>query len=484
MSMKETVLSGVWDSGLAGTLIAFQILGFLLAGRVLLGNRSTQGTIAWAMSLLLLPVLAVPLYLIFGRNRLPAYVEARRQVDDQFDREHPAQTQHPDGHVADPVRATNKWNILESLAKHPLKDGNALNLHFDGQSTFDDIREGLQRAQSYILFQFFIFRDDALGRSVIEILKERAQAGVQVFFLVDAIGSRQLRRDLFQELMDSGIQTGIFQPGRNLRGRLRLNFRNHRKIVVVDGREAWIGGNNVGIEYLGQNPRFGSWRDTHAHLKGPTVNPIQLTFMEDWYWVTRKRLHLNWQAAEIQPQNTRALCLATGPADSDEACTLAYVHMINQARHRLWIHTPYFVPSEEVIVALQLAALRGVDVRVLLPGKFDKLLVWLSSYYFSSLKRLNGVQFYRYNTGFFHSKLLLVDDELISVGTVNFDNRSFHINFEITLIVEDLQLAETCHQQMLQDFHNATLDPIDPLEHKPLLFKIAARAARLLSPLL
>jgi cardiolipin synthase len=482
--MKEIMLHGLWEPGLAGIIITFQLAGIGLSGRVLLGNRSTQGTIAWVLSLLLLPLVAVPLYLVFGRNRLPAYVDARRRVDQQFDLENAAPIEHPEGIPQQQAGDPHLLALLQSLAKHPISEGNSIEFFFDGQSAYRSLLNGIASAEHYILFQFFIFRPDSAGREFIELLKQKARLGVRVYFLVDAIGSRHLSRRFFADLNKSGIATGVFKPGRTLRGRLRLNFRNHRKIVVVDGKTAWVGGNNIGQEYLGHDLRFGPWRDTHVQLKGPAVNPVQLTFMEDWFWVNRDMLQLNWKAAQPQIANTPVVCLSTGPADTEEACTLAYVHLINQAKKRLWIHSPYFVPSEEIIVALQLAALRGVDVRILLPGKFDKWLVWLCSFYFSSLSRLNRVRFYRFREGFFHSKLLLVDDQCLSVGTVNFDNRSFSINFEISLIVSDLHSTQTCAQQMEKDFARADLDPVDPLAHKSLIFNLAARAARLLSPLL
>lgn len=482
--MESTILDSLWNHGWAAVLLLFQMSGLILAGRVLLSDRSTQGTIAWVLSLILLPVAAVPVYVLFGRNRLSSYIRARRRVDQQFERHHTADPAHPEGAVDETHRAFARWQILEDLAKVPLSRGNSARYYFRGPETFASILEGLQRARHYILFQFFIFRDDEGGRPFVELLKQKAKDGLQVYFLVDAIGSRQLNRAFYRELEEAGVHTGVFLPGRTLRGRLRLNFRNHRKVVVVDGMEAWLGGNNIGIEYTGKSPAFGPWRDTHVHVKGPAVNAIQLTFLEDWFWVTRTMPVLDWDAASAQPENAHLLCLATGPADAGDNCTLAYVHMINQAQHRLWIQSPYFVPSEEVIVALQLATLRGVDVRVLLPGKFDKWLAWISSFYFSSLSRLDKVRFFRYKTGFFHSKMLLVDDELVSVGSVNFDNRSFRINFEITLIVHDADLVSQCRIQMAKDFELAVEDPVDPLATRSLPFRLAAHAVRLLSPLL
>jgi cardiolipin synthase len=483
-TMDGAFWESIWSIGLAWLLLLIQIAGFVLAGRVIMGDRSTHGTIAWALSLVLLPLVAVPAFVLFGRNRLGSYIKSRRRVDDDFNRRQQIEAQHPEGAVESDEETFKQWKILEGLTKVPLSRGNGLSFQFTGREAFDSILDGLERATEYILFQFFIFRDDTEGRRFIEALKRKAREGVRVYFMVDAIGSRQLNPLFYRDLEEAGVRTGVFLPGRTLRGRLRLNFRNHRKVVIVDGTEAWIGGNNIGLEYVGQNPKFGHWRDTHVHVRGPVVNAIQLAFLEDWFWVNREMPDLHWKAAQAQPADIRALCLATGPADSGDNCTLAHVHMINQARHRLWIHSPYFVPSEEVIIALQLATMRGVDVRILLPGKFDKWLPWISSFYFSSSVRLRQVRFYRYKTGFFHSKLLLVDDELVSVGTVNFDNRSFRINFEMTLIIEDRRIAEECRHQMERDFEEAIEDPEDPLASKSFAFRLAAHTVRLLAPLL
>jgi len=482
--MNIGYLDGMWEFAIGFLLLAAQLSGLVLAGRVIMSDRSTQGIIAWVLSLVLLPLMAVPIYLIFGRNRLGSYIRARRLVIEEFERMHPDDPEHPHRSLDEADKPTPLMKILEDLAKLPLSTGNSSRFMFSGRETFDSIQEGIRDAKEYILFQFFIFRNDTEGKKFIKLLKAKALSGVRVYFLVDAIGSQNLDRAFFKDLRKAGIFTGIFSPGRSLKGRLRLNFRNHRKVVIVDGRDGWIGGHNVGIEYVGADKKFGAWRDTHVHVAGPIVNAMQLAFLEDWYWVNRCMLDLHWDVATPQKDNVHALCLATGPTDPDDPCTLAYVHMINQATHRLWIQSPYFVPSSEVIVALQLATLRGVDVRVLIPAAIDHRLVWLSSYYFSSLPQLKKVRFFRYNIGFFHSKMLLVDNDLVSVGTVNFDNRSFRINFEITLIIQEADAISTCRNQMEEDFSNSTEDPADPLALRNPVFRLAARSARLLSPIL
>ena len=489
--MNEAFWVGLVDWGLATLLILIQLVGLILAGRVVLGNRSTEGTVAWVLSLILLPLVAVPLYLFFGRNRLDSYIRSRRIVEEQFARTH-RKKETPlhdreggnEGEGEDRSGYESGWRILEDLTKTKVRGGHAVNLLFSGRATYDALVEGIREGAEYILFQFFIFRLDAEGQRFAELLKAKAAAGVRVYFLVDAIGSRSLPEAFFREMEDAGVEVGIFLPGRTLKGRLRLNFRNHRKIVVVDGRKAWIGGHNIGREYVGGEERFGLWRDTHAAIEGPVVDQIQLAFLEDWFWVTRRMPELNWEKSLPAEGDARALCLSTGPTDPDETCTLAFVNLINQARRRLWIHSPYFVPGNEIIFALQLAALRGVDVRILLPGRPDHRLVWLSSFYFSALPELNRVRFFRYKPGFFHSKMLLVDNDRLTVGTVNFDNRSFRINFEITLVLQDPETIAAAEQQMRADFALSVEDPVDPLATRSLVFRLAARAARLLSPVL
>jgi cardiolipin synthase len=483
-SMEPSILQSIWSVGIAALLVLFQLAGLFLAGRVILSNRSTHGTIAWAMSLVMFPVLSVPLYLVFGRNRLASYIEARRRIDRDFMRSHPIHPGTQSDAFAKADDESEQWKILVDLAQVPLTSGNSVDLYFSGRETFDSIYEGMERAKEYILFQFFIFRIDAEGRRFVDLMKQKVKEGVRVYFLIDAIGSKGLPRRFFRELKEAGIEYGRFSPGRPLRNRLRLNFRNHRKIVIVDGMEAWLGGHNVGIEYVGDDQRVGPWRDTHLRVSGPAVNAIQLAFLEDWFWVMRSKPQLNWDVALSDAGPVKALCLATGPTDQEDTCTLAFVHMINQAKHRLWIHSPYFVPGEEVIIALQLATLRGVDVRILLPSQRDHHMVWISSYYFSALPQLNQVRFFRYHPGFFHSKMMLVDDDLLAAGTVNFDNRSFRINFEITLLMQDPDIIRIGREQMEMDFAQSKEDPVDPLAIRSLPFRLAARTVRLLSPLL
>ncbi len=296
------------------------------------------------------------------------------------------------------------------------------------------------------------------------------------------MGSRKLPRDFFGELCAAGARVVPFRTTRGKGNRFQINFRNHRKLLVVDGRLALTGGLNVGVEYNGEDPRYGHWRDTHAQVTGPAVEALQMPFIEDWHWATSETLDLSWPPLSTAGGAMTALVLATGPADDLDVCSLAFLQLINSARRRLWLASPYFVPDPAVLSALQLAALRGVEVRIMLPDKPDNLLPFLTSFsYYEALARA-GIALYRYTAGFLHQKVMLVDDSLASVGSINVDYRSFHLNFELALLVANEAFAGEVAAMLTDDFANCRL--VDYVEYtgRSWRFKTAVRIARLLSP--
>jgi cardiolipin synthase A/B len=283
-------------------------------------------------------------------------------------------------------------------------------------------------------------------------------------------------------LRDAGVECHSFGINRYWWSRLQLNFRNHRKIIVSDGETALIGGFNVGDEYLGKNPKFGIWRDTHLELRGPVVQAVQMVFLEDWFWAANHVPDLRW---ETQPEaaDQIAAIIPTGPADPADSWQLIVAEAANSARERLWIASPYFVPDEGVLTALQAAAIRGVDVRILIPERPDHLMVWLSafSYYENSLPY--GVRIFRYHLGFLHQKVMLIDRRLAAVGTANLDNRSFRLNFEITAFSTDKSFVREITEMLRGDFEQAREANIGDFTGRPFLFRAACRAARLFAPI-
>ncbi|HSM06605.1 MAG TPA: cardiolipin synthase, partial [Longimicrobiales bacterium] len=321
------------------------------------------------------------------------------------------------------------------------------------------------------------------GTEVQRRLIAKAREGVRVYFLYDEVGSHSLPDPYKEELRGAGVEVYDFHTQQGLWNRFQLNFRNHRKVVVVDGKQTWIGGHNVGDEYMGRDPKFGHWRDTHVRITGPAALAAQLSFVEDWYWATGRVPEVDWTPTPAPEGDVPALVIPTGPADEVETATLMFIHAINSARERVWIASPYFVPDEAVMAALHLAGLRGVDVRILIPDHPDHLLVYLAAYSYFDEASETGAEFYRYTDGFLHQKVVLIDDVSAAVGTANFDNRSFRLNFEITALVADSTFVGEVERMFEADFARSRRMEPGELDRKSFWFKLGVKLARLTSPI-
>lgn len=469
-----------WHGALAVT--AFYIVGILHVLHALMHVRTSQGTIAWVISLVTVPFIAIPLYWLLGRTRFSSHVGGRREKDvrlaelaaSMHDRLRELEVEIPEDDAFE--RAAR---LLGGL---PFTRGNKLRLLIDGERTFERIFEVIAAARSYLCVNFFIVKNDTLGARFQQALIERARAGVKVYFLFDEIGSHKLPRGFLRELREAGVECHSFGINRYWWSRLQLNFRNHRKIVVSDGGVALIGGFNVGDEYLGHHRKFGAWRDTHLELRGPVVQAVQMVFLEDWFWASNQVPDLHW-GTQPEAADQIAAIIPTGPADPADSWQLIVAEAANSARERLWVASPYFVPDEGVLTALQAAAIRGVDVRILIPERPDHLMVWLSafSYYENSLPF--GVRIFRYHRGFLHQKVMLIDQRLASVGTANLDNRSFRLNFEITAFSTDKSFVHEVTEMLGVDFDQAREANNGDFTGRPFLFRATCRAARLFAPI-
>jgi cardiolipin synthase len=464
--------------------LALHAVGAATAVHAVMKTRTSQGAIAWALALITLPYVTLPLYLLFGRDRFRGYIEARREEGLRIAhlRESMALASGKIGSL--PSSAPASYSVFNQLAHMPFVSGNEARLLIDGKATFEAIFAGIEAALHYILVQFFIVHDDQIGRELKARLIAKASQGIRVYFLYDEIGSRALPRSYVRDLRKAGVEARPFRTSRGPSFRFQINFRNHRKIVLVDGREAYVGGLNVGDEYLGRSRRFGPWRDTFASVSGPSVKAVQLSFVDDWHWSTGEVPDLEWSISADKPPGKAVLVLPTGPADELETCTLFFVHAIDAAQRRVWITSPYFVPDPEIVLALQLAALRGVDVRIILPGRPDHLIVYLAAFSYLKDTLPVGVKMYRYQDGFLHEKVLLVDDHLASVGTANLDTRSLRLQFEIALLFADRAFAEEVERMLESDFARSRPLLISEIEDRSLAFKVVVRIARLLAPLL
>jgi len=461
-----------------------ELAGILAAVHAVMNARTSQGAVAWAISLVTFPWLALVLYAIFGRNKFNGYVLLRSAKD--LDIHHYIDKIQSEAAAKNMLRADLSASevALTRLAGMPITGYNQSQLLIDGQATFGSIFEGLEAARQYILVQFFIVKDDVIGRKLQSKLIQKAGENVKVYFLYDEIGSHQLPESFLREMQTAGIVTSAFHTTKGKTNRFQLNFRNHRKIVVVDGKTAWVGGHNVGDEYLGRDPRVGPWRDTHLKVQGPIVPEIQSCFVEDWHWATSQIPELNWELQKSAGPGEEALMIASGPADHLETCGLMFVQVINDARERVWIASPYFVPDLQILSALKLAALRGVDVRILIPEKPDHRTVYLASFSFYQNTLPVGIKLYRYTAGFMHQKVFLVDSACAAVGTANLDNRSFRLNFEITILNFDTLFVQGVANMLSEDFSRSRPVKLEDYTRRPFFFKLASRSARLLAPIL
>ncbi len=458
-------------------------VGLYSAVHAVMSTRTPQGTIAWAVSLVAFPYFTVPAYWVFGRSRFHGYITERVTGMSRDQQLSPETRERLAEHRVPVLERIDGVRVIEGLAGLPPLGGNAVELLIDGDATFESILRGVDAAEQYVLFQFFIVRDDHLGRKVQARLVAKAAAGVRVYVLYDEVGSSDLPKSYLRGLRDAGVHVSAFNTRKGVGNRFQINFRNHRKVVVVDGQTAWIGGHNVGDEYLGEDPKFGHWRDTHMRMEGPAALAAQLSFVEDWRWATDEMLGLDWTPRPADGGDASVMVVPTGPADSQETATLLFMHAINMANERLWIASPYFVPDEAIVFALQLACLRGVDVRILIPDKADHLLVYLAAFsYFDDVENA-GVRFYRYTDGFLHQKVMLVDETAASVGTANFDNRSFRLNFEITVMVSEAAFVDQVERMFEEDFAHSRQMRAGELAERPWWFRFAVRLARLTSPL-
>ncbi len=465
--------------------LLFQLSGLVSAVHAILHTRTAQGAIAWVVSLVTMPLLSVPAYWVLGRSRFQGYVSARQRRELLMSGAREEAHQSFLGLAVDVPRHFPEYRAIRRLSPTPFLRGNRVRLLVDGKVTYDSIEAGLRRASSYILFQFYILRADESGTRFMDILAEKARQGVAVHVLYDEIGSYGLPTKWLEHYRQAGLRVIPFNTTRGRRNRFQLNFRNHRKIVVVDGREAWLGGLNVGDEYLGHHPRLSPWRDTHVHIIGPAALEAQAVFWADWHWADQSLLeNLSWEPAPVEGAGQDVLVLGSGPADELETASLFFTTMINATRRRLWIATPYFVPDEATQVALSLALLRGVEVRILIPRHNDNWFVHNAANVYLSRFSLMGAKIHYYEAGFMHQKTVLSDDDLAMVGTVNFDNRSFRLNFEVTAVVADREFAREVEQMLHQDLENATvIKPFD-LKQAPFIERLKARGCVLLAPVL
>lgn len=447
----------------------------LLAFRAITSARTPQGAVGWAVFLLALPYVGIPAYLVFGDFRYPGMIRERRRTEVQGH----SSANHNAGECTLSAHLQPVMQGFETIAAEKTLPGNQCTLLTDNQSVFQQLFAAIDGAQSYILVGTYILRDDRLGQALATRLSARAAEGIEVFLLYDPVGSHGLKAAFIRQLRKAGIEVADFHARHTRRPIPRqLNFRNHRKLAVIDGQTAFTGGYNLGCEYLGEEA---PWRDTMIRITGPVVSQMQQYFADDWLWATGDTLPVRTFCGPY-PGNLPVLTMATGPADPVEAGSLYFYQAITSAQKRLWIASPYFCPDPGIIQALRLAAMRGVDVRILMADQRDHWLVWLAAFAFMDEMKGSGVRFFRYPKGFMHQKVLLLDNDISAVGSHNLDSRSCRLNFEMSVIVADQSFSGTIAAMLSDDFaiSNEWCDDSTP----PLWVRALAPVARLFAPVL
>jgi len=457
---------------------ASHLFGLASAVHALHQVRTSQGTVGWIVGLIALPMIALPLYWLGGRTRFYSYREDYQQTLEAME------SLHPTEHLPETSPAGNHPidALVPSIAAPGYLAGNDIKILKNAVETFPAILKAIAEAKHYVLVEYYILADDEVGNRLLDALVEAVTDGVQVIVLVDGIGSYSLGDSFIQRAEDAGIEFHRFAPHKGLFARFELNFRNHRKIVVVDGEVAFTGGLNMGDEYVDGGENHKNWRDTHLALRGPCVLSLQTIFAKDYHWATRSNPpKLRWPAPS-DPGRLDSCIVPTGPGDPHESGAALILTLLTAARERVWISTPFFVPELGIEDALVAAILRGVDVRVLIPDRSASRIADLARE--TSIDRLNqaGARFFVYQEGFVHQKVVLVDDLHAAIGSLNFDNRSVYLNFEVTALVRDGSFNSEVASMLEDDFKHSKLIKLEI--GKSIWRQFLVRIARLFSPVL
>jgi cardiolipin synthase len=458
-------------------------------------RRNPSATLAWLMAVIFLPYVGVILYLLLGWTRARRIARGKVRVASRVAQvlekyRVPERLEATGDRVVD-AQTQSLLSLGRGLASTPPSHGNRAEMLVDARAFYDEGITALNAANDHVHVEFYIIQPDETGEALRDQLAERARAGVEVRVLVDGIGSVKLPSGFWDPLVQAGGEAAIYRPVRRYlrfpRRRDRVDFRNHRKIVVVDGEVGFTGGINIGREYLGLDPSMGAWRDTHVRIAGPAVFGLQKTFAEDWLAATGKLLDDPRYFPDPRVEKEQGCVVQiidSGPDRKWSPIAQIYAHSFALARSRLWITNPYFIPSLPIEDGLVSAALRGLDVRLLVPAKGDSLLVSLASRsYFPRLLEA-GVRVFLYQRGFVHEKTMVVEWWVGTIGSANMDMRSFNLNFELNAFVFGERFVDGLAEQFLADLDQSTeLTPAQEAQ-VPRTRRFARATARLLSPLL
>ncbi|MEK4487458.1 cardiolipin synthase [Psychrobacillus sp. FSL H8-0484] len=466
---------------------------FLAIALIFMERRDASSTWAWIMILFFIPILGFGIYLLFGRKLRRKTLfrwEGKNQIgidklidfqmeaieDDSFD-----------------FRLDDASQFKELIVMHlhnnqaVLTQDNKVEIFNDGREKFDALIHDIENAKDHIHIQYYIFRLDNLGQQIYQLLLEKAKQGVKVRILYDDTGSRSLRKRHFKELIELGGRVEAFFPAILPLINPRMNYRNHRKIVVIDGRIGYIGGFNVGDEYLGLNKKFGYWRDTHLRIEGSSVHPLQTRFILDWNQAsTDHDIEYSDRFFPAIPMkgSVGLQIISSGPDSEWEQIKYGYLKLIMMAKRYIYIQSPYFIPDASFMDTLRIACLSGIDVRIMIPNKPDHIFVYWATYSYVGELIKAGAKVYIYENGFLHTKMIVIDDEASTVGTANIDVRSFKLNFEVNAFIYDRETSHQLAELFEEDMKLSTEMTWELYEERTKMIKFKESLARLISPIL
>ncbi|MDH3699067.1 MAG: cardiolipin synthase [Flavobacteriaceae bacterium] len=451
----------------------------LVVGLLINGVRPSK-TLAWLLAIFTIPVGGILFYLMLGRNHRKKKLLALREQELVYPKRRvdPSYYRHSD-------KFKKLMHLVNTNCFFPPTPENNVALLKDGETTFDSIFNALKEAREFIHLQYYIFEEGELATKLLHLFQEKVKEGVVIRMIYDSIGSYTLSRSFLNQLQKIGVEVYPFLPFSFGRYLTSLNYRNHRKIIIVDGITAFTGGINVSDKYLKGDERLGMWHDMHLRLDGPAALQLDDIFRSDWFMVSQQALPLAFQGKSKNPDDGKLVQIVhSGPEHEFPTIEQAFLSIINEAEFYVYITNPYIIPSQEILQSLQIAALSGVDIRLLISKKSDSRLVnWSVRSFWDALLKA-GVRIFLFPEGFLHSKIIVSDDDISSVGTANIDVRSFEYNYEVSALVYDTSFAQLLKHDFLDDCLNS--DELDYQNHmkRPWTHRLYEGIARIFAPVL
>jgi cardiolipin synthase A/B len=471
--------------------VIYLTTAIIVAFSVILDNRNPTKTISWVIVLFVLPIVGLIIYFLVGKNHRKEKIFSRKGLED-FERIRDFSEQQiidlQDKAYLENEKVLSKLPVINLLLRNSkalLTTRNRAEILNNGNETFSSIISAIRNAKDHIHLEFYIIDDDRIGNEIREILIARALEGIKIRMIYDDVGCWKLGRKFLGSLENAGVELYPFMPVRIPFLANRINFRNHRKIIVVDGRVGFVGGVNVADRYISGSEEIPFWRDTHMKLEGEAVNSLQVVFLTDWFFVSGQVVNDRSCFPRTRIKNTQLIQITASGPDSDWSSIMqAYFYAISTAREYIYIAVPYFIPNESILTALKTVSLSGVDVRMIIPGKTDSFLAYNGTMSYVEELLEAGVRVFYYQKGFIHSKLIMVDDVFASVGTANMDIRSFDDNFEVNALIYDEDLCCELKNSFFDDLSDCLEADLGLHRKRSFKRKFIESFARIFSPLL